>query len=303
MGKIEAQLGAFHGVASRFAVLQDESSSDEVAYDAKKLSRDTKSKKSKATGKIGNKQKGIEVDLRAAAFQTSTKTKKNKSEKTKGDHGNNNELEKLKALFAKSSMNCMESKENSEDDSLKPFISKHDFKGESNDSTQAGADINCVQSNHKNEIKEEKFNLKEHLGNTKDVINGKKPTEQKRNDTKKNTSIQLENTSALQNQYKIDLEKKDLEISNLKCSNELLTSEIEKIKKRYKTMRSILDQSELKEKVELVAEAQKLRTVKDEMSQNIITLTRELEQYKTKTQGLNLQLRQMQGKQKYSIPG
>ena len=54
---------------------------------------------------------------------------------------------------------------------------------------------------------------------------------------------------------------KDQEISKLQDENRSLRSEMSKIKNRYKAMRSILDDAEIKEKAEILIEAEKLRKV------------------------------------------
>ena len=74
------------------------------------------------------------------------------------------------------------------------------------------------------------------------------------------------NESALMEQFKATVSLKDKEIATLQNENATLASELLKIKKRYKTMRSILDQAELREKAEIVAEAEKLRKVNTVLS-------------------------------------
>ena len=54
---------------------------------------------------------------------------------------------------------------------------------------------------------------------------------------------------------------KDKEISKLHSENETLRSDLSKIKNRYKAMRSILDQAEIKEKAQILIEVEKLRKV------------------------------------------
>lgn len=54
---------------------------------------------------------------------------------------------------------------------------------------------------------------------------------------------------------------KDKEISKLHDENKSLKLEMSKIKNRYKAMRSILDDAEIKEKAEILIEAEKLRKV------------------------------------------
>ena len=62
-------------------------------------------------------------------------------------------------------------------------------------------------------------------------------------------------------QFKDTVTMKDLEIAKLQSDNELLKSELSKTKNRYKGIRQILDQAELKEKVEILIEVEKLRKV------------------------------------------
>lgn len=102
--------------------------------------------------------------------------------------------------------------------------------------------------------------------------------------------------SALMEQFTATVALKDEEIARLQDKNDTLSAELLKVKKRYKGMRSILDQAEIKEKADILLEAEKLRQVRDEMSENITQLTKELEQSKTKTQLLSKELRALQEK-------
>ena len=63
-------------------------------------------------------------------------------------------------------------------------------------------------------------------------------------------------------QFKDTVAIKDIEIAKLQSDNETLKSELLKIKNRYKGIRQILDQAELKEKVEILIEVEKLRKVR-----------------------------------------
>ena len=69
------------------------------------------------------------------------------------------------------------------------------------------------------------------------------------------------NESALMKQFMDTVAAKDVEIDKLQSDNETLKLELIKIKNRYKGIRQILDQAELKEKVEILIEAEKLRKV------------------------------------------
>lgn len=104
------------------------------------------------------------------------------------------------------------------------------------------------------------------------------------------------NQSALMEQFKATVEQKDKEIAQLKSENESLSSELLKVKKRYKTIRTILDQAEVKETAEVIVQAEKLRKDQVEMSENITQLTEELEQTKTRNQLLSKELRILQEK-------
>ena len=62
----------------------------------------------------------------------------------------------------------------------------------------------------------------------------------------------------------------------------MLTDEVEKVKKRYKVFRELLDQVECREKAEVVGENMKLKKVQGEIFQEVHTLRQENEQLKTK---------------------
>ena len=69
------------------------------------------------------------------------------------------------------------------------------------------------------------------------------------------------NESALMEQFKATVALKDSEISKIHAENEKLATELKKIKNRYKGMRTILDEAELKEKVAILLEVEQLRKV------------------------------------------
>ena len=69
------------------------------------------------------------------------------------------------------------------------------------------------------------------------------------------------NESALMEQFKATVALKDSEISKIHAENEKLSTELKKIKNRYKGMRTILDEAELKEKVAILLEVEQLRKV------------------------------------------
>ena len=69
------------------------------------------------------------------------------------------------------------------------------------------------------------------------------------------------NESALMEQFKATVALKDSEISKIHAENEKLATGLKKIKNRYKGMRTILDEAELKEKVAILLEVEQLRKV------------------------------------------
>ena len=87
---------------------------------------------------------------------------------------------------------------------------------------------------------------------------------------------------ALLKQYRSILEFKDSEIAKLTENNQLLTLEVEKVKKRYKQFRELLDQVECREKAEVVCENIKLKKVQTEISEELNFLREENEKLKTK---------------------
>ena len=87
---------------------------------------------------------------------------------------------------------------------------------------------------------------------------------------------------ALVKQYRSVLEDKDTEIINLTEENQKLTQEVDKIKKRYKQFRELLDQAECREKAEVISENMKLKKVHDEITEEMKLLREENEKLKTK---------------------
>lgn len=87
---------------------------------------------------------------------------------------------------------------------------------------------------------------------------------------------------ALLKQYRSILESKDTEIVKLNNTNQMLTDEVEKVKKRYKVFRELLDQVECREKAEVVGENMKLKKVQAEISKELDLLREENEKLKTK---------------------
>ena len=87
-------------------------------------------------------------------------------------------------------------------------------------------------------------------------------------------------------QYKSILDEKDTQIASLLANNESLTGELDKIKKRYKQFRELLEQVECREKAEVVSENIKLKKVQSEVFQEVHVLREENEKLKTKLASL-----------------
>lgn len=91
------------------------------------------------------------------------------------------------------------------------------------------------------------------------------------------------------------------DVARLTSENEELKSELAKVKSRYKTMRGLLEDAEVKSKAELAAEVLKLRTVKDEVVGEVGRLTQELEKSKTRVVCLENTVKLLQEK-RFSKP-
>ena len=87
---------------------------------------------------------------------------------------------------------------------------------------------------------------------------------------------------ALLKQYKSILQSKDDEIIKVMEQNQALTFELDKIKKRYKQFRELLDQVESRNKAEVISENMKLKKLQDEISNELSSLREENEKLKTK---------------------
>lgn len=78
------------------------------------------------------------------------------------------------------------------------------------------------------------------------------------------------------------LESKDDLITALTDENLSLSSELEKVKKRYRQFRELLDQVECREKAEVISENIKLKRVQEELFKEVGSLRQENEKLKTK---------------------
>jgi predicted nucleic acid-binding Zn-ribbon protein len=95
-------------------------------------------------------------------------------------------------------------------------------------------------------------------------------------------SFQYVPDQALIQQYRSILDGKDDEIAQLTADNQSLTANLEKIKKRYKLFRDLLDQVESRDKAQVISENIKLQRVQDELTAEMNTIRQENEKLKTK---------------------
>lgn len=88
--------------------------------------------------------------------------------------------------------------------------------------------------------------------------------------------------TALVKQYKSILESKDDDIIKLTEENQKVLADLDKIKKRYKTFRDLLDQVECRDKATVISENIKLKRVQEELGEEVRLLREENEKLKTK---------------------
>ena len=106
---------------------------------------------------------------------------------------------------------------------------------------------------------------------------------------------------ALLKQYKSILQSKDDEIIKVMEQNQALTFELDKIKKRYKQFRELLDQVESRNKAEVISENMKLKKLQDEISNELSSLREENEKLKTKLAEKDKDLLKLKVNSKYKV--
>ncbi|KAG7203554.1 hypothetical protein KM043_013602 [Ampulex compressa] len=92
--------------------------------------------------------------------------------------------------------------------------------------------------------------------------------------------IDNEITSA---QLRVEVEKRDGIISQLRTEVETLKEELTQVKKRNKKLYQILSHGEMKDKASVLAEVAKLQEIRDELTSEVTSLHAQLEQERSKT--------------------
>ncbi|KAE8742697.1 hypothetical protein FOCC_FOCC011728 [Frankliniella occidentalis] len=83
-------------------------------------------------------------------------------------------------------------------------------------------------------------------------------------------------------QYQVKLEEKDAEIASLSEELAQVKANLTKVKSRNKQLCSIIGQSEVRDKAEILVELHKLQSVKDELTEEVANLHVQLEQERSK---------------------
>ncbi|XP_069137932.1 G kinase-anchoring protein 1-like isoform X1 [Argopecten irradians] len=101
--------------------------------------------------------------------------------------------------------------------------------------------------------------------------------------------------SVMSNKYKSELNKKDKEIEFLRATVEKLETELKQVKKRNKQLCVILAQGEMKDKAEVLMQVNQLGEVRDELTEQVTSLTAELEKERSKVHTLKAEIDKQKG--------
>ncbi|MPC08441.1 G kinase-anchoring protein 1 [Portunus trituberculatus] len=99
-------------------------------------------------------------------------------------------------------------------------------------------------------------------------------------------------------QYEAELEKRDFEIQALRLEVDSLKDDLKLVKGRNKKLCEVISASEMKSKAELVVELDKMTKVRDELTQEVLNLSAQLEQERSKVNILTLDVKKAHGKKK-----
>ncbi|XP_060064097.1 G kinase-anchoring protein 1-like [Ylistrum balloti] len=101
--------------------------------------------------------------------------------------------------------------------------------------------------------------------------------------------------SVMSNKYKNELSKKDKEIEFLRATVGKLENELKQVKKRNKQLCVILAQGEMKDKAEVLMQVNQLGEVRDELTEQVTSLTAELEKERSKVHALKADIDKQKG--------
>ncbi|XP_063605315.1 G kinase-anchoring protein 1-like [Penaeus indicus] len=100
-------------------------------------------------------------------------------------------------------------------------------------------------------------------------------------------------------EYEAEIEKRDFEIQALRLEVESLKNDLQMVKSRNKKLCEVICSAEMKAKAELVVELDKMTKVREELTQEVGSLSAQLEQERSKVNQLTLDVKK-QGKKKQS---
>ncbi|CAG5083164.1 Similar to Gkap1: G kinase-anchoring protein 1 (Mus musculus) [Cotesia congregata] len=120
--------------------------------------------------------------------------------------------------------------------------------------------------------------------------------EQKENSVKKSPDHSNDDISLVQ--LKVQVEKRDAEIEELKNIIEALRNELSQVKERNKKLCNILAVGEMKDKASVIAEVSKLQEIRDELTSEVSLLHAQLEQERSKTRASSADLKNTKNKKK-----
>jgi len=101
--------------------------------------------------------------------------------------------------------------------------------------------------------------------------------------------------SGIVSKYKAELEEKDREIQVLKVENTKLTDDCKEVKKRNKQLCVILSQGEMKDKKAVLVEVEQLKSIRDELTAEVGSLTSDLEKERSTVRSLREEIAKLKG--------
>ncbi|XP_014778939.1 G kinase-anchoring protein 1 isoform X1 [Octopus bimaculoides] len=129
------------------------------------------------------------------------------------------------------------------------------------------------------------------LDNAKAGYNRIRHNEKMQEEYRKQYAVQ----SVLTAKHEEEIKEKEKEAKKLKDKVGTLEAELKNVKKRNGQLAIILSQAELKEKYDILEQVDNLTSVKDELTDQVVKLTQDLEQEKSKVRSLKSELDKLKG--------
>ncbi|CAI9717552.1 Hypothetical predicted protein [Octopus vulgaris] len=273
---------------SRFAALRVDDDSDEEKKPMKsneKSSQQQQQQKKKLKKKKNN-QNSQTAELKNLAFGKSTpKAKKNQKA------GSVNVNEKQWEDWKKND----EEKGNSSEGKTQAESKKKKKKEKQVIPTNTEQPKNKVPNSNKSGAKHEASLNNDGesncLDNAKAGYNRIRHNEKMQEEYRKQYAVQ----SVLTAKHEEEIKEKEKEAKKLKDKVGTLEAELKTVKKRNGQLAIILSQAELKEKYDILEQVDNLTSVKDELTDQVVKLTQDLEQEKSKVRSLKSELDKLKG--------